>query len=95
MNVLHAGQQHLCRTFATKADDKFAGVSWRPAASGSPLIDGVLAWMDCELQAVHEVGDHDLAIGRVRNLDVGAGDQPLVFFRGRYGRFSELAEAGF
>jgi flavin reductase (DIM6/NTAB) family NADH-FMN oxidoreductase RutF len=62
-------------------------VSWRPAASGSPVIDHVVAWIDCELAGVHDVGDHDLVLGLVLELDIERPSNPLLFFQGGYGRF--------
>ncbi|MGM5068763.1 flavin reductase [Rhodococcus qingshengii] len=87
INVLSADQEALCRQFARKGADKFAGVSWHPAPSGSPLIEGATAWLDCELHDVQEVGDHYLVIARVTAMDSAANRLPLLFFRGGYGKF--------
>jgi 3-hydroxy-9,10-secoandrosta-1,3,5(10)-triene-9,17-dione monooxygenase reductase component len=92
VNILAADQAELCRAFAVPGSvraDKFAGVAWRPAPSGAPLLDGVHAWVDCRLLAVHEAGDHELVLGRVVDLGVGGGE-PLVFHRGRLGRLDGL-----
>jgi flavin reductase (DIM6/NTAB) family NADH-FMN oxidoreductase RutF len=91
VNVLSADQEWVCRVFATKGADKFAGLSWRPAGSGSPILDGVVAWMDCELGTVQDAGDHFLVLGRVRDLAPGDAEQPLLFFKGGYGHFSSLS----
>lgn len=91
VNVLGADQESICRTFATKAPDKFAGLSWRPAGSGAPILDGAVAWIDCDLEAVHEAGDHYIVVGRVRDLDIAHPSLPLLFFRGGYGRFTPLS----
>lgn len=88
VNILADDQEAVCRRFASKADDKFAGLGWRPAGSGSPLLDGVLAWIDCDIESVTEAGDHHCVMGRVRDLDVGRDGGPLLFFRGGYGRFT-------
>lgn len=89
VNVLGADQEDVCRRFASKSDDKFAGLGWHPAGSGAPLLDGVLAWIDCDVEQVIEAGDHLCVMGRVRDLDVGADEGgPLLFFRGGYGRFA-------
>src|SRR5262245_41467821 len=45
VNVLGADQERLCRAFARPGADKFDGVEWRPAASGSPIIEQSLAWI--------------------------------------------------
>jgi flavin reductase (DIM6/NTAB) family NADH-FMN oxidoreductase RutF/DNA-binding IclR family transcriptional regulator len=93
VNILGSDQEEICRTFAVSGGDKFAALSWKPAASGSPILDGVLAWIDCDLDVVHEAGDHYIVIGRVRELDAAGTTLPLVFFQGGYGRFSALSLA--
>ncbi len=88
VNVLAEDQEDVCRRFASKADDKFAGLGWKPAGSGAPRLDGVLAWIDCDIESVTEAGDHFCVTGRVRALEVGHDGGPLLFFRGGYGRFA-------
>jgi flavin reductase (DIM6/NTAB) family NADH-FMN oxidoreductase RutF/DNA-binding IclR family transcriptional regulator len=87
VNVLSAEQEHLCRQFSQKSSDKFSGIDWRPSPNGSPILEGAVAWMDCEVAEVRELGDHHLVVGRVLALDSQASDLPLLFFRGGYGRF--------
>ncbi|MCG2622980.1 flavin reductase [Arthrobacter sp. I2-34] len=92
VNVLASDQDELCRLFARRGNDKFAGSPWHPAPSGAPVLDGTIAWIDCELAAVHEAGDHDIVIGAVTGLDVAENPlPPLLFFQGGYGRFSTLS----
>jgi len=86
-NVLTGDQQDLCRIFGTSAAtgaDKFAGVPWSPASSGAPVLDGVLTWAGCTVDAVHEAGDHHVVIGRVTELGECQPGKPLLFYRGRY-----------
>jgi 3-hydroxy-9,10-secoandrosta-1,3,5(10)-triene-9,17-dione monooxygenase reductase component len=90
VNVLSSDQQALCRQFASSGGDKFAGVSHRVSANGSPILDGVVAWIDCTLDAVHEAGDHYIVLGRVVALEVDRPESPLLFFQGSYGAFSSL-----
>jgi 3-hydroxy-9,10-secoandrosta-1,3,5(10)-triene-9,17-dione monooxygenase reductase component len=84
-NVLAAGQEKLARVFGTSGTDKFAEVSWSPSPSGAPILTGALTWVGCTVEAVHEAGDHYVALGRVTDLGVCAGERPLLFYRGRYG----------
>jgi flavin reductase (DIM6/NTAB) family NADH-FMN oxidoreductase RutF len=93
VNILGSDQETVCRTFAVSGGDKFAELAWHPAGSGSPILDGVLAWIDCDIDVVHEAGDHFIVIGAVRELEVGSTAMPLVFFQGGYGRFSSLSLA--
>jgi flavin reductase (DIM6/NTAB) family NADH-FMN oxidoreductase RutF len=87
-NVIAADQEHVCRAFARKGGDKFGELPWRPARSGAPILDGAIAWIDCEIDAVHEAGDHYIVIGAARELDVARAHLPLLFFQGGYGRFT-------
>jgi flavin reductase (DIM6/NTAB) family NADH-FMN oxidoreductase RutF len=93
VNILGSDQESVCRTFAVSGGDKFAELSWKQAGSGSPILDGVLAWIDCDIDVVHEAGDHFIVIGAVRELDAAGESLPLVFFQGGYGRFSSLSLA--
>ncbi|MFB7913999.1 flavin reductase family protein [Streptomyces sp. NPDC056061] len=106
VNVLGAGQGELCRGFAVSGADKFAGIGYAAApVTGSPLLDGVPAWIDCRIHAVHTGGDHLIVVGRVEALGAadpadggtaghGGGDEgtngPLLFHRGKFGRFAPL-----
>jgi 3-hydroxy-9,10-secoandrosta-1,3,5(10)-triene-9,17-dione monooxygenase reductase component len=87
VNVLASDQEALARTFANSGADKFAGVGWSPSANGAPRLHGALAWIDCEIEDVHEAGDHYLVVARVQDLETGSG-QPLVFYRGGFGAFT-------
>ncbi len=86
VNLLSHDQSELSTAFATKGADKFDGVAWRRSATGAPLLDGVLGWVDCTVHAVHEAGDHYVVIGRVMDLGVEEAPHPLLFYRGQYAR---------
>ncbi|MET8746570.1 flavin reductase family protein [Streptomyces sp. NPDC004728] len=91
VNILGAGQGELCRSFAVRGADKFAGVAYEAApATGSPLLDSVPAWIDCRIQAVHTGGDHLIVVGRVAAMGAVDGADPLLFHRGKFGRFGPL-----
>jgi len=89
VNLLAADQADLSNTMASRGTDKFAEVKWTPAPqTGSPMLDGAIAHIDCSIHAVHEAGDHFVVIGRVLDLvtdDDGDDDiAPLLFYRGKY-----------
>jgi 3-hydroxy-9,10-secoandrosta-1,3,5(10)-triene-9,17-dione monooxygenase reductase component len=87
VNVLAEDQEELCRGFAAKGTNKFAGVGWSPGPiTGAPILTGGLAWIECRLEQLHDAGDHAIAVGRVLDLTAREG-RPLLFFRGGYGRF--------
>jgi 3-hydroxy-9,10-secoandrosta-1,3,5(10)-triene-9,17-dione monooxygenase reductase component len=84
VNFLAAEQTEVSNTFASLADDKFAGIDWQTLSSGMPRLNDTVGWVDCSVHAVHEAGDHYLVIGRVEDLGEGDGSNPLLFHRGRY-----------
>jgi 3-hydroxy-9,10-secoandrosta-1,3,5(10)-triene-9,17-dione monooxygenase reductase component len=89
VNILAEDQEEIARVFADKGDDKFSGIGWRPSVvTRAPVINDVLAWIDCEIEAIHEAGDHWIVVGRVLDLEIGHEGGPLLFFRGGFGRYS-------
>lgn len=86
-NVLTAEQEEISRVFATSGRDKFRGVGWRPAETGSPILADVLAWIDCRIEARYDGGDHHLVVGRVVDLEAAPKGEPLLAYRGGYGHF--------
>ncbi|MCW2764289.1 MAG: 3-hydroxy-9,10-secoandrosta,3,5(10)-triene-9,17-dione monooxygenase reductase component [Nocardioides sp.] len=85
VNFLAADQADLSNAMASRGVDKFADVAWSPSeATGSPILDGTLAHLDCTIHSVHEAGDHYVVIGRVLDLANTDGDDPLLFFQGKY-----------
>lgn len=83
VNILTAAQEPLSRRFAETRPDRFDGVRSRRSDQGVPLLEGALAWIECERHAVHPGGDHSILIGRVTGGSAHDGT-PLVHFRGGY-----------
>jgi flavin reductase (DIM6/NTAB) family NADH-FMN oxidoreductase RutF len=84
VNVLHAGQEEIARSFATKAPvaEKWAGIDWEERG-GVPVIESALAFIACDLRDVIAGGDHVIVTGTVTALETTTGD-PLVFHDGEY-----------
>jgi len=85
VNVLAEGQTRLSQAFARSGEDKFAGVPWTRSRHGSPVLEDVVAWIDCALWAEYDGGDHTLVAARVLDLGADPSRRPLVFHRGSYG----------
>jgi 3-hydroxy-9,10-secoandrosta-1,3,5(10)-triene-9,17-dione monooxygenase reductase component len=92
VSVLGTSQLDLCNRFATRGEDKFAGLTFETSAYGTPVLKDVVAWVDCEIECVHEAGDHVIVIGRVLDLDVMNKEDPLLFLQGGYGGFAPLSD---
>jgi 3-hydroxy-9,10-secoandrosta-1,3,5(10)-triene-9,17-dione monooxygenase reductase component len=84
VNVLGEGQRDVSRVFGTRGADKFGSVEWCRSQQGMPVLEGVLSWIDCAIEAVHTAGDHYVVIGRVLDLGTAGDDRPLLFYRGDY-----------
>ncbi len=93
VNVLRNTQAELCWRFsrAGNEDARFVGLTWRPApVTGSPIIEGVGAWIDCIIERTLVLGDHALVVGAVKALDHHSQvHTPLVFYKGALGGFTE------
>jgi flavin reductase (DIM6/NTAB) family NADH-FMN oxidoreductase RutF len=88
VSVLEEGQQHLSRGFASSPWTHWDQVEQIVERSGAPIIKNALAWVDCETEAVHRGGDHDILLGRVVALGHSEAGRPLVFWCGRYQRLN-------
>ena len=94
VNVLHSVQAELCWQFSKSSIERpFEGVAWRPApVTGSPIIEGAIAWIDCSIHDVVDAGDHHFVMGRIEDM---AHDEPhneptpLLFYKGKLGGFAQ------
>ena len=84
VNVLAEHQEEIALTFAKRGFDRFASIEFTESPLGSPVLDGVVAWLDCTIEAEHLAGDHLIVVGRVHALNVDFARLPLLYFRGRF-----------
>ncbi len=91
VNILTVEQEDLARIFATNGPAKYdylAKVTHHSALTGSPILDGSLAWIDCRLTDVYPGGDHLILLGEVVALEAAQGD-PLLYLRAKYHRLEK------
>ncbi|MFE8916373.1 flavin reductase family protein [Streptomyces globisporus] len=91
VNVLAEDQREVCEAFGSSSGRKFDAVGSRLTPGGTVVLDGVLAWLGCTIEAVHPSGDHDIVVGRVQELRVERPDGPLLYFRGGHDTPAALA----
>ena len=94
VNFIGGGRSELGLLFASKEEDKFARVAWRPTASGIPLLHlDVLAWAECSTVHELEVGDHVLLVAAVDDGEVQPElEPPLMYYRRSWGVWSPTQE---
>jgi flavin reductase (DIM6/NTAB) family NADH-FMN oxidoreductase RutF len=93
VNILSAEQVEWGKLFAgqrPEITDRFAGINVRTAATGAPILQGVLGWVDCRLHAQHEGGDHTIFIGEVLEAAGPGGQAPLLYFNRTWGQFKPV-----
>ena len=91
VNILGREQEAISRALATKKgerDTKLDGVPHTFGVSGSPLIDGSVAYLDCVTVKQYEGGDHTIFLAEVVDASESGEGEPLVFYAGQYGEFS-------
>ena len=88
ISMLADDQEEVSRYFASSGrepaldfEGEFGTIEWH---TGSPIIDGAIAHLDCELHELLPGGDHTIAVGRVLGAAFDAGRKPLVYFRRGY-----------
>ena len=88
VNIYQADQREIAgklgRTWA-KHPEKLEGVAWWPGpATGSPVLDIALGWVECRVVSSLSSGDHILYIAEVVQVGLNRAGTPLT-----------LQEAGF
>ena len=84
VNILGADQGELCWRFAKETEGRYDGLDWRKAPSGSPILPGVISWIDCSIEQLITMGDHWFVLGRVQALhNEGDVTDAMTFFRGK------------
>jgi flavin reductase (DIM6/NTAB) family NADH-FMN oxidoreductase RutF len=74
VNMLTAEQEDLSRCFATHSEDRFerfCHASYHTAATGAPILDGTIAFIDARLTAEYPGGDHAIFLGEVVAMGMG------------------------
>jgi flavin reductase (DIM6/NTAB) family NADH-FMN oxidoreductase RutF len=89
VSVLGADQDQLARYFADRSRPdgaaQFDAVPWVPGPiTGTPLLAGALAWLECDLTDAYEGGDHSIFLGRVLGSRRSRGRPALIFHEGRF-----------
>ena len=83
VNILKQEQSDLSRRFATRDADKFKGVAYHFGQLNLPLLDGVLATIECSVHSTAPGGDHTIFVGEVMDAQIGEG-APLLYYRSGY-----------
>ena len=86
VNILSSQQDALSTRFATFEGDRFDGLNWTAWDTGAPILENVIAAIDCRLEATHDAGDHVIMLGLVVRAEMKNNAPPLLYFKGGYER---------
>ena len=86
VNFLADDQKSVSDRFAgrVKLEDRFQGIRSRPGTTGSPVIEGARAVIECTVWKVYDGGDHSMLIGEVVGAKTPNKKRPLVYFTQQY-----------
>lgn len=71
VNILTQEQESLSNSFATSSEERythFCHASYHVAATGAPILDGALAFIDARITAEYPGGDHAIFLGQVEAM---------------------------
>jgi len=87
VSILAEGQEEISGHFARSGREpveeyeEIGTIEWH---TGSPIVDGAVAHLDCELEEALPGGDHTILVGRVLGAAYDPDRQPLIYFRRSY-----------
>ena len=93
INYLRENQEPIAVAFARSGENKFAAFPHRLGRAGAPVLEGVVAFVECSLEAIHPGGDHAIIVGNAMHGETFGGD-PLGYHRGNYRRLPKTSLAG-
>ena len=97
VSVLSAEQRTVADCFALPTPaaklQRFCDMPWHEAETGSPILDGAIAYFDCRLSESHAVGTHTVFIGKIVAAGYEETGEPLLWFGSRYRRIEPELEA--
>jgi flavin reductase (DIM6/NTAB) family NADH-FMN oxidoreductase RutF len=86
LSILDEDQQDLSIRFASVPERRFDGVAWRRGeATGVPLLDKAIGWLECRTRELILAGDHQILLAELvaAHVDDGTG-RPLLYFNSGY-----------
>lgn len=98
VNLLATGDSETVAIFSAQrgltGSNRFIRDKWRAGPGGQPMLSDAVAAFECQLEASHTYGTHEIFIGKVRHVGRGTGEHPLIYLNGRYWAPSSLDTDG-
>jgi len=80
VSILAENQEDISRHFAKHMDDKFSNAQYHlGAATGCPLMEKAICWLECGKVQEFTAGDHIIFIGEVKTTKINHNQNPLIY----------------
>ena len=95
ISVLADEQRALAECFAQPTSavklTRFCDASWEEAETGSPILEGALAYFDCRLVDRYDGGDHTIFLGEIVAAGFREDAEPLLWYASAFHRLAQSA----
>ena len=88
VNILRLDQEELSTRFAMPGPKDFHGLEVTTSVTGSPILGGAIAYLDCRVHEILPGGDHKIFVGEILDGE-HRGGEPLLYFAGRYHKLAD------
>ncbi len=92
VNILGIEHQEWGMRFAgmfPALEDRFQGIDWQKAVTGSPILPDVLGWLDCEVRGAYTAGDHTIFVGEVMATAARKEGSPILYYNRHWRQLAE------
>lgn len=83
VNILASTQEAIARRFADTGAQRFEGIGYSRGENGVPILDDVLACIECKRVSSTVAGDHTVIVGETVATSMRDA-RPLLYYRGGF-----------
>lgn len=83
VNILASSQEPIARRFADTGAQRFEGIGYRNGENSVPILNDVLAFVECKRVSSTEAGDHTIIVGETVAASMRDA-RPLLYYRGGF-----------
>lgn len=83
VNILASTQEPVARRFADTGAQRFEGIGYQNGENGAPILNDVLAFVECRRVSSTVAGDHTVIIGETMAASMRDA-RPLLYYRGGF-----------
>jgi 3-hydroxy-9,10-secoandrosta-1,3,5(10)-triene-9,17-dione monooxygenase reductase component len=87
VNILGSDAEIVSNQFATpdiNKHDLIEKIGFTTKETGSPLLIGCIALLDCKIENIYAGGDHSILVGHVQFATSDTSKRPLIYFKRKY-----------